>query len=179
MGLLSNVLKQAGKSAKDAVEVENIVKQNNLKVKRIKKVDPDKPANPRNLLSKMNEGQRKAYNLIKRSLPGKKLMLYGATGGGLGVAIAGLGIDAAIKGDKSYAAQMYKKAFGTKGLVAGEMSEFKKKFREARDAGKISFMYKGARIKTNVKDASKEPTITRGAGKYKRTQTAGLRGKRG
>ena len=154
MGLLSNVLKQAGKSAKDAVEVENIVKQNNLKVKRIKKVDPDKPANPRSLLSKMNAGQKKAYNLIKKSLPGKKLMLYSGAGGlGVGLVVGLLGSElnkktsAKTKGNgrinpKDY--PTYKK--GTKSAEA-----FQEAFNRARKNNQKTFTFEGRVYNTKMK----------------------------
>jgi len=99
MGLLSSVLKKATTMGKKkADEIEQIVKDNKLKVKRVKEVDPDKPANPRGLLSKMTAGQKKAYNLIKKSLPGKKLILYSGTGGlGVGLAAGILGSELSKK----------------------------------------------------------------------------------
>ena len=154
MGLLSNVLKQAGKSAKDAVEVENIVKQNKLRVKRIKEVDPDKPANPRSLLSKMNAGQKKAYNLIKKSLPGKKLMLYSGAGGlGVGLVVGLLGSElnkktsAKTKGNgrinpKDY--PTYRK--GTKSAIA-----FQEAFRKAVKNKRKTFTFEGRVYSTDKK----------------------------
>jgi hypothetical protein len=154
MGLLSNVLKQAGKSAKDAVEVENIVKQNKLKVKRIKEVDPNKPANPKSLLSKMNAGQKKAYNLIKRSLPGKKLMLYSGAGGlGVGLVVGLLGSElnkkpsAKTNGNgrinpKDY--PTYKK--GTKSAKA-----FQEAFKKAVDNNQKTFKFEGRVYNTKTK----------------------------
>lgn len=65
-------------------------------------------------------------------------------------------------------------------LEKGSKSAFDKAFRAARDAGKISFMYKGKRYNTKIKNPDvNEKLITRGAGKKKTTQTVGLRGKRG
>jgi len=94
MTLLGNALKAAGKMRDEIKNIEDIVKTNKLKVKKVKEVDPDKPANPSGLLSKMNEGQKKAYNLIKKSLPGKKLMLYSSSGGlGIGLSVGILGSD--------------------------------------------------------------------------------------
>ena len=64
-------------------------------------------------------------------------------------------------------------------------SAFDKAFRAARNAGKMSFVWQGKRVKTNIANPDKygkkvsEKIITRGAGKKKKTQTAGLRGYRG
>ena len=156
MGLLSSVLKKATTMGKKkADEIEQIVKNNNLRVKRVKEVDPNKPANPKSLLSRMTEGQKKAYTLIKKSLPGKKLMLYsGASGLGIGLAASLIGTalttkkgETKINGNgrinpKDY--PTYRK--GTKSAIA-----FQEAFRKAVKNKRKTFTFEGRVYSTDKK----------------------------
>ena len=102
----------------------------------------------------MTEGQKKAYSLIKKSLPGKKLMLYSSTGGlGIGLAVGILGSDLTKKlsAKTNGNGRINPKDFPTYKKGTESAKAFQEAFRKAVKNKRKTFTFEGRVYSTDKK----------------------------